>query len=253
MLAHDGIVVAADAQESDQYYKRSQQKIFTLQHAGMGNNQVPPSYAFAITGAGEAGYVDAYISFVLRDLPGTTHKEFEDALRTKTLQFYQDNIFPLAAARQPPEIQMLIGASLQGHALMFASYGSTIRRSLPHAAVGIGAHFALSLIDELNDIWDIKRTELVAAYIISATKDRIEGCGKITDIVSLRNWNPEKGPDGKLRLVPPDPLLMRVPQQKIERWEESFKTRWAPRQAQLFTTMLEEEVGTDCPPSDPQK
>jgi hypothetical protein len=114
---------------------------------------------------------------------------------------------------------------------MFVSHGSTLRRALPHAAVGAGAHFALSLIDDLGGIYDLRRTELLAAYIVGMTKDRIEGCGKYTAIVSMHNpVLVQDTPGEPSRMIPPKQLLTHVPWKKIRKWEESFGLRWASRQ-----------------------
>jgi hypothetical protein len=249
MLASDGIVIAADAQESDTYYKRSQQKIFTFHGAiPVGNNPNPPSLACAFTGAGESGYIDAFIANSIFDIPtgATTHKDFQEFLAAKIQAFHKQHIFPLAAANNPPEVQILVGAYVQRQTCMFVSYSSTLRRALPHAAIGVGAHFAMSLIDNLSGIQDVKHTELLAAYVVAVTKERIEGCGKYTDIVALHNpIVVQDTPDGSSRMIPPPQLLTRVPGNKIRKWEESFGARWASRQTKLVEELVEEELANE--------
>src|ERR1700722_8802844 len=175
MLASDGIVIAADAQESDQYYKRSQQKIQTfIGDIPLGNNPNKPSMACAFTGAGEGGYVDAFTEDTIRNISTkATRNEFQEYLAQKVLEFHEKHLFPLAAANNPPEMQTLVGVYVQWGTGIFVSYGSTLRRAFPHAAIGAGAHFAMSVIDDLGAIQDVRHTELLAAYVVGITKERI--------------------------------------------------------------------------------
>jgi hypothetical protein len=139
MMASDGIVIAADAQESDQYYKRSQQKILPF-YAGLqlGSSPTLPSTACAFTGAGEAGYIDAFYDGVIRNFPQkSSQPELENYFAEQLKQFHEQHLFPLAVASNPPEIQILIGAYVSWQTCMFVSHGSTLRRALPHAAVGL--------------------------------------------------------------------------------------------------------------------
>jgi hypothetical protein len=86
------------------------------------------------------------------------------------------------------------------------------------------------------------RTEILAAYIVSATKDRVEGRGKFTMIVSLHNPVIVDTPGEPSRLVAPKMPKTHVAGGVIQRWEESFRRKWAPRQASLIDEMLEEEL-----------
>lgn len=248
MLASDGIVIATDAQESDQYYKRSQQKILTFVGAiPLGNNPNQPSMACAFTGAGEGGYVDAFTADVIQDISTkATHNEFREYLAQKVLDFHEKHLFPLAAANNPPEMQILVGAYVQWCTGIFVSYGSTLRRAFPHAAIGAGAHFAMSLIDDLGSIQDVRHTELLAAYVVGITKERIEGCGKYTAIVSLHNPVFRDTPGQPSQMFPPPQLLTHVSPAKIRKWEEAFGTRWAPRQMKLVMELVEEELASDA-------
>jgi hypothetical protein len=248
MLATDGIVIAADAQETDQYYKRSQQKIFTFVGAvSLGNNPDPPSLACAFTGAGEAGYIDAFIANTILRIPtNSTQQEFKEFLSTEVRAFHEQHIFPLAASNNRPEIEILVGAHCQWQTCMFASYGSTLRRVFPHAAIGVGAHFAMSIIDDLGGIKDLRHTELLATYVVAVTKERIEGCGKYTAIVSLHNSVTIDSPGEPSRMVRPPQLITHVRGKQIHKWEESFETKWSSRQTKLLEELVEEELAGDA-------
>jgi hypothetical protein len=253
MTASDGLVLAADAQESDQYYKRSQQKIFPF----VGNitlgqqNPPPPQMGCAFTGSGESGYLDAFFEYVINGIRvDSSQIDFKEFLAEKVRTFHEKHLFPLAIAANPPEIDVLIGAYIQLQTCMFVSHGSTLRRAGPYAAVGAGAHFALSMISELWRNQDVAHTEILAAYIIGITKERIEACGNYTAIVSVHGASIVNDlPDGRSRLVPPPHPLSFVPSGKIRKWEESFATRLAPRQVKLVEEFIEEELASDSAPS----
>lgn len=248
ILASDGLVIAADAQESDTYYKRPQQKILPYMGAiQLGGNPKPPSMACALTGAGDAGYLDAFFAFALRGIEANaTQIDFENFLASKILTFHSQHLFHLALASDPPRIEVLIGAYVGHQTCMFVSHGSSLRRAFPYAAVGVGAHFAMSLVENFSSGRDVKHTEILAAYIIAITKERIEGCGNYTAIFSLHNSTIKDTLGEPSCLVAPSQPLTNVPGKKIRKWEESFGTRWAPRQTSLIEEMIEEELSDEA-------
>jgi hypothetical protein len=245
MLAEDGIVIAADTEEADTYYKRSSQKIFPWTGGlQLGPDPQPPKMVCALTGAGESGYIDAFIHEAIKNIPLTLQiNGLEDLFADRVRIFHEQHIFPWAAATKPPEFQMLIGAYCSGLTRIFVSYGSTLRTAMPHAAVGAGAHFAMSMLGELDYIPDIRHTEILAAYVVGATKQRIEGCGKHTAIVSLHNSEIVDGAEGEpSRLVPPARPITFVPPSTIQRWEESFGSLWASKQIRLLKDLIDEQI-----------
>jgi hypothetical protein len=222
LLASDGVVIAADSEESAGYAKRSQQKIFTwIGNISTGADPKPPESACAFTGAGDAGYIDAFTGHAIKGLrAGMSQVELQDYLEAEIRDFHVKHIFPWA---NPPDFQMVIGAYSQLQTAIFVTYGSTLRRALPHAAIGIGPPYALSLMDDLAGIKDVKRTEILAAYIVFATKDRVEGCGKFTTIVSLHSPSIVDAPGEPSRLVPPQLPKTHLAHGVIQKWEESFR------------------------------
>jgi hypothetical protein len=248
LQATDGIAIAADAQESDQYYKRDQQKILTfLGPIGVGTNPTPPSTACAFTGAGESGYLDALFDYAISGITTncTDHMVFETFLKDRVHTFYEKHIFPWASSPNPPNIEILVGAYINWQTHVFVSHGSTVRHAFPHAAVGVGAHYAMSIISELGGISDLRRAEIFAAYVVGMTKERIEGCGKYTDIVSLHNPTIQKVNGGSSQLVKPPSLLTRVPSSTIRKWEESFGTTWSTQQLRLLKELVDKEMETE--------
>src|SRR5271154_2344114 len=133
MTARDGIVIAADAQESDQYYKRSQQKIVPFVGSISSDKDAPsPKMGCAFTGAGDADYLDAFLAYALEGIRvDATQADFKDFLADKVRTFHEKHLFPLAVAPNPPEISVLVGAYVQFSTGIFVSHGSTLRRALP--------------------------------------------------------------------------------------------------------------------------
>ncbi|MGA8529505.1 MAG: hypothetical protein WB622_07305 [Acidobacteriaceae bacterium] len=255
MRARDGLVMAADAQESDTYYKRSQQKIFPwLGAVAAGEPPPPPQMACLFTGAGDAGYIDAFID---ESMKGITHdmkdSVLEEHLRQSILSFHERHLFPLATTQNRPEIEMVIGTYCQFQTRLYVSHGSTLRTALSHCAVGIGAHYALGIMQDFFDVSSIRETELIAAYVIAATKESIDGCGKYTAIYSLHGPTIVEGTEGSpSRLAPARMPMTYVPGRTIDRWEKAFAEKWSPRQRHLMAELLEEELKADSMPSGAQ-
>ena len=244
VLATDGIVIAADAEESDTYFTRSQQKILTWHTTQMGGTGLGPAPAACIiAGAGCGGFVDSFSHLLLKNVRGNmTLPQFE-AYAAETLEgFYGNHVRPVLSVDRNFDFSVLIGAYFGYSTCLLTSYQSTLRHAMPNAAIGIGESFALRLMDE-HGFYDVKHTEVAAASIIATTKDCIEGCGKYTDIVSIHASQIIDGGAGdSSRLQHPNPLWSRVSKQTIAGWERSFGTKWASRQRVLTKELIEEEL-----------
>jgi hypothetical protein len=244
MLAEDGIVIATDAEESDTYFTRSQQKILTWHTMSSGGAHTPA--ACAIAGAGDAGFIDAFSHELLKRIRGEmTMPEFETYAEETVKNFYGNHVRPLLKVDPNVDFRVLIGAYFRFSTCLLMSYKSTIRRVFPTAAIGIGGSFAMRVMDE-HMFRDIRHTEITAASVIAVTKDCIEGCGKYTDIVSIHNPVLVEGIDGAgSQLHHPNPPLSRVRREKIDRWEKSFGSTWSSRQKNLTSELIEKELKKD--------
>lgn len=113
-------------------------------------------------------------------------------------------------------------------------------------AVGIGSSFAMNAMGSLSAGNFVRELEVLAAGIISDTKQCIEGCGKHTDIVSIHKSSMvEATEETPCHLEHPPQILTRVPSAQIRRWEESFGTKWAPQQQALMQKLVHEEIAED--------
>jgi len=247
MLASDGIVIAADAQESDTYFKRGQQKILTLHTIGLGSGPQPPPTGCVVTGAGDAGFIDAFTQKLLYSVRGDmTIQTFQVHLENEISEFYGRHIAPILSSTPEADFQMLIGVYFGFASALFKTYRSTVQKVSPSAAIGAST-FGMRLLEEMPLISDVRSTEIIAANVIATTKDCIEGCGKYTDIVSIHNCIIVEGtqPGEGAHLEHSPRVITRVPASKIARWEKNFGSQWAKKQHALLQELINEEREND--------
>jgi hypothetical protein len=252
---NDGIVIAADAQESDNYYKRAQQKIMPWLGGIQPNSQQPAQVACLFTGAGEGGYIDAFISDAINGLDHKmTGPQMQEYLRRCVLDFHRKHLFPLARVTDPPEISMLIACMWGFQPHFFVTHGSTLRSGFAYNAVGAGAHFAMSVIEDCPFPYTTKAAELIAAYVVAVTKGRIEGCGQHTAINTLHAPLIEEGKEGApSRLVAAPRIMTHVKSSQIRRWEQIFDSNWTPRQRKALADLIEEELARNATETEPER
>lgn len=247
MLASDGIVIAADSQESDTYFKRGQQKILTLHTIGLGSGPHPPPSGCVITGAGDAGFIDSFTQKLLLSIKGDmTIQTFQAYLENEVAEFYERHIVPILSSTPETDFQMLVGVYFGFASALFKTYRSTVQKVMPSAAIGAST-FGMMLLEAMPPVSDVRSTEIIAANVIATTKDCIEGCGKYTDIVSIHNCIIVEGtrPGEGAHLEHPPYVITRVPASKIARWEKSFGGQWARKQHSLLQELINQEREND--------
>ena len=187
IVAQDGIVIAADAQESDSYFKRGQQKILTWHVLGLGSGPQPPPAGCVITGAGDAGFIDSFTRKLLASVKGSmTIQTFQAHLENEIAAFYGRHVAPILSSNPESDFQMLIGVYFGFASALFVTYRSTVRRAMPTVAIG-AATFGMRMLEEMPYVPEVNSLEIIAAHVIATTKDCIEGRAKYTDIVSIHN------------------------------------------------------------------
>lgn len=241
ILASNGIVIAADAQESDTYVKRSVQKIMTWHSTSPSGTHSPA--ACVIAGAGDGEFVDAFIEEFLHGVRAEmTMIDFEAYAKRKMEGFYSTHVRPLLKVDRDFDFSVIVGAYFSSMTRLFKSYRTSFRHVQGvSTAIGIGQQYALRSIDEYP-FSDVRRTEITAAAVIATTKDTIEGCGKYTDIVSIHNSVVVPDETHGSRLVAPPALWTRVPSNRVAQWEHSFSSVWGERQRTLYNELIEEEL-----------
>lgn len=243
--SQEGIVIAADAQETDGYSKRAQQKIFTwggLQAGSAGPSHLP--VGCVITGAGDAGFIDSFYQKLMGKLRlDLTASEFEEILTNEIKEFYLEHVLPARHVEPDADLRMLVGIYFGFRTGLYLTYKSTVQNSLAYSAIGIGAESALQILAEMPLIRSLRETEVIAAYIIWRIKESSLHCGKYTDIVSIRS--PVMTDETPARLVHPPLIVQRVPGRDIARWEGRFGEHWLPAQANLLKNLISEQIQED--------
>lgn len=197
MIADNGIVVAADTQETTpQWMKTSQSKILV---AHLGTQQGPKRLCL-ISGAGQAGYLDAaYLRMAETFLANRNLSliETEKKLSESLEEFYKRHVIPFAQFSSPPELALILAAQKQLGDMfekkLWITDNNLIRQAMPFVTTGIGSTYARILLDRLWMRCDVDTAKIIAAYVIYQVKECIDGCGKWTQIISSRDGVPERG------------------------------------------------------------
>jgi 20S proteasome alpha/beta subunit len=187
ILAQDGVVIAADTQQSyPGYWKVDQGKIDGRSRSTIGGGS--HTSGLIISGAGDGGYADALSQEIRSTILDSDKVEAaESRLRETVHQFHMNHVAPFAAEREPPAVRMVIGARGEDEFALWSTERSTVTRHLRFAAVGIGDAYARSLLRETaSQTLTVDQATTLAAYVIYRTKEFIDGCGKLTDVVYLK-------------------------------------------------------------------
>jgi hypothetical protein len=243
MLATNGLVIAADALESDNYFKRPVQKILTW-NADNPSRTWPA--ACIIAGAGDGGFVDSFCSELIYGIRGDMSMDGFQGYAQKLLgTFYSEHVLPCLSVDPNHDFSVIIGASFQGLHRLLVSYKSTLRLHMGAAvAIGVGRQYAHRLLAQFG-ISDVRHMEIAAASVMFNTKDCIEGCGNATDIVALHGATIETDEVHGSVLKPSRPVWSRVHPEQISRWEDSFESEWTQRQQFLYRQLMQDEIKTD--------
>jgi hypothetical protein len=189
MLARDGIVMAADTQESAGYWKRDHGKIVALGHRASRGRRGRRWNHCLISGAGSGPHIDG-LSKLLQEAFESRPANVEAALRSIVQRFYVDQMLPFAAypLNERPDISLLVACDYRRKTSLWTSQENMFNAAGVYDAVGIGADMALTILGRCYrlPILDVPHSVLLAAYVMAQVKDSIEGCGKATDIYYVR-------------------------------------------------------------------
>lgn len=190
ILASDGVVVAADSQETVQgYWKRREGKIAAISTR---------EGSVLVSGAGRAGYADSLGQAILElflDAPDWSDGKLEQSIARLLLDFHQRHVAPYADL---PEVQMLIAWQRRSEKLgrLLATDRSAIVDAGIHkgqVSIGVGAGHVQPMLDRLHDAFrsaDVMTKAVLAAYCVFHAKQSVDGCGHLTQVTYIT--------DGKL-------------------------------------------------------
>ncbi len=188
LLATDGVVIAADTQESAGYpgdMKSSGTKILWALRSNASNP--PVTGAFAVSGAGTVGNLDAVNqklaeSFCLS--AGNTLNDLTALLNASLDDFYTHHVL-LPQERKDKHFDLVLGATQGNDTRLWLSDQTVLRRSNTYGAVGSGAEYATVLLSRIYTQLPLSKATVLAAYTIFLVKEFVEGCGKNTEVVVL--------------------------------------------------------------------
>lgn len=186
IIAEDGLVIAADTQETySGLFKMDQGKILGT---WIGPTAEPSGF-LSVSGAGTAGHLDAINQQLCNDVGGLEKPSFqglEKAIKTTVRDFNIEHIAPFSTWQPEydrPSCSLVIAAALGKRYALWTSDKSTIKQGL-YGAVGIGAPHANLMLGRLwraNLSLDVATR--LAAYVMFWVKQNVDGCGKDTQMV----------------------------------------------------------------------
>ena len=198
ILAHDAVVIATDTQVGvSDYLKTSQGKISLTTHSRRQEptEDMTQTVALAVTGAGKPQHIrhlqKDFKRFVTTAVEPSID-EFDQSVSDRIRQFHTDHILPLGTTRT--DLYMLVAYCKDGVSKLWRSEDNLLTESTTYAAVGAGEMYANIIMNRLSlPMWPMtaKTAFLLAAYVIHRVKDRIDGCGKNTEIVCIRSQESE--------------------------------------------------------------
>lgn len=240
LIAQDGLVLAADTQETIQgLWKNDQGKILSAGHSIIG--PIPDVGYCAISGAGGGEYIDALarqmMERFLANPPVATHAEAQTAFAPVLEDFHAKHILPFGHYPRDdrPHLRLVIGCHfhLRG-SMLFVTEENVLLPSGPYQAIGIGAMLAHTLLARLYrlpmlSVWE---TAMLASYVMYHVKDAIDGCGKSTDITIV-------GRHGQVWLRRQETELLEQAMREYSFDAEPEQFRWtlgadAPKRAATF-------------------
>ncbi len=184
IIADDGVVIAADRQETDGDQKKDNRKIDSLWAIPVG--------ALVVAGAGDGPYIDSmttrlqYCFGEEASDPSIDVEEMTMKFRASHSAFYSEAVLPFAGYQpyERPDYELLFGCSIGARHLLWYSHKLTLNQAQGFRAVGVGASTAESLLKKFYVLrLPLKIVISLAAFVVYQVKNSVEGCGFETDIL----------------------------------------------------------------------
>jgi hypothetical protein len=273
LLANDGLVVAADAEESTGDYMKGTKGKIACFYSQEGED--PATFqgrcvsTCAIAGAGNSGYVQALSdqfggvflanpnlsNLSIQGMPALAaaslkKKNQSEALNPKFEQclksFYKEHVIPFATLpeRKRPDVEMLIAIQRRNARALFTTEKTVINPVLPFKAIGWGSTFAELLLNRFWGPMSVEQAEVLAAYVVFLTKESVETCGKFTTVVSMAGSKIVKSSEGNKML--PTERAKWMDHEVIEKWESAFRKKWWKAEREKVFSLIDEEL-SDLP------
>ena len=218
MLCSDGVVIAADREEGDGYFKNDVGKIRATFRGRSPVGQI------AIAGAGSGPYIDE----VSKSLTSEFCEEAsgKEELLKKHREYFKGVVRPMAVyGVNAPDYGLIIGVTGGNTGMsLYSTSGLAFNEIQDYEAIGVGAMVANSWFSRLWDRVPVQWGAMLAAYVVFQVKQSVPGCGQGTDIIILS--------------ANPAPFPARVVPQGVRKWEELFSTKLRALDRELFHYVL---------------
>lgn len=187
ILTPDGLVIAADAQETAGYFKGFALKV----HSAMTKTNIRSTVASAvcITGAGSGVYLDAITDEIIRGFHKNQDSDiptFESHLRECVKQFYKEHV-----SNKPPhmarDIDLIVGAQIEGRHALWITDLSVVKSAVGFEAVGSGSPYARMAIENRTASMDSEHAAVLSVLGVMQAKEYDQDCGKSTSVTFLKN------------------------------------------------------------------
>lgn len=189
IMLNDGIVLGADTEESGGYpgdIKTSGQKVLIRSQGQDG--------VMAVTGAGDAGYLDAVFQELEKSFLDLPDDNREARISETYKAFYEEHVLGLYQFdqfRRPendPDFDLILAMDRKpDRRTLLVNSRKTLRHCYDFVTVGAGAEHARMLLDRTySPHMSVGMGAILAAYTIFSTKEHVSGCGKKTEVFILR-------------------------------------------------------------------
>jgi 20S proteasome alpha/beta subunit len=182
LCGNEGLVLAADSQETTAYIKAEVGKSETIIFA---NHNV-----FCFVGAGHADYIKTATQKATVGLDKAKNpRDIRRILEDNLLDFFDKHLARWAyfPDHDRPTVELLIGYSMHAGAFGLFHYDGTAFHSVSQKAIGLGVLIADGLIGQYYTAGvTLAESCSIAVYIISKVKSQVEACGGFTDLTALR-------------------------------------------------------------------
>jgi 20S proteasome alpha/beta subunit len=198
IIALDGIVIAADRQES---YSGIQQ---TSQGKVSAAFKIDPRSGILISGAGSSTHIDS-LSGKLRewfcDDKNEDIKEIRALIEEKNEDFYSRKVLPVTSNPDDygPDYSLLVACSSGGTKRLWSTDKLALNEESFFCALGLGGATAKALVGKLFCFMPVVNAINLAAFVIHEVKKTVEGCGLETDIAYLWQDAPFFVPSKEIR------------------------------------------------------
>lgn len=187
LVANDGVVLAADAQETEGYFKGFSLKINTaMTHTGI---HAKVKSAIGITGAGPSIHLDAISDEIINRFHDNQHKEinaFQSDLAECVRNFYLRHIAPLPR-HIDRDLRLIASVQIEDSFALWTTDATVLKRVIALEAVGTGTPFAKMALESKYICTDTTTAVLLAILAVSQAKNYDQDCGKGTQLVCLKD------------------------------------------------------------------